>query len=119
MESGCIDGNSIVLVVKHGKKYYATNDLNLSKKELRHRYDTRWKIETMFRMLYDKLGIEECETRSLQAQTAHIHLCLMAFILLEKEKQQTGKTWYQLRRDYRFHPQKVDTLLSKLHFQRA
>ena len=119
MEQGCIDQNLTVLIVKHGKKYYATNDLDLSKKELRHRYDTRWKIETMFRMLYDKLGMEECQARSLQAQIAHIHLCLMSFILLEKEKQETGKTWYQLRRDYRFNPKKVNSLLSKLNFQGA
>lgn len=116
---GTIDGNYTVLIVRHGKKYYATNDLELSKKEICHRYYTRWNIETMFRMLYDKLGLQECQARSLIAQTAHIHLCLMSFILLEKEKQETGKTWYQLRRDYRFHPQKVDCLLSKLNFQCA
>lgn len=116
---GHIDGNCKILIVRHGKKYYATNDFELSKTEILARYKTRWTIETMFRMLYDKLGMEECEARSAQAQTAHIHLCLMSFILLEKGKQITGKTWYQLRREYRFHPQKADLLLSKLNFQRA
>jgi len=116
METGCIDGNFKVLIVRHGKRYFATNDLNLSKSEVLRRYDTRWSIETMFRMLHDKLGFGECQSRSLQAQTAHLHLCLMSFVLLEKEKQETGKTWYQLRREYRFHPQKVDTLLPMLGF---
>lgn len=119
IKEGYIDGNCKILIVRHGKKYYATNDFELSKTEILARYKTRWTIETMFRMLYDKLGMEECEARSVQAQTAHIHLCLMSFMLLEKEKQITGKTWYQLRREYRFHPQKTDLLLSKLNFQRA
>lgn len=68
----------------------------------------------MFRVLYDKLGLEECASRSLRAQTAHITLCLMSFLLLEKTKQKTRKTWYQLRREYRFHPEKVDLLFNEL-----
>lgn len=119
MEQGTIDGNLKVLIVRHGKKYFAANTLELSKKEILNRYKTRWTIETMFRILHDKLGLGECQARSLQAQTAHIHLCLMSFILLEKEKQETNKTWYQLRRDYRFHPKNVDYLFSKLNFQSA
>lgn len=119
MEQGTIDGSFKVLIVRNGKKYFATNDLALSKKEILDRYKTRWTIETMFRMLHDKLGFGECQARSLQAQTAHIHLCLMSFMLLEKEKQETGKTWYQLRREYRFHPKNVDYLFSKLNSQRA
>lgn len=119
VEQGIIYGNLEVLIVRHGKKYFATNDLELSKKEILSFYKTRWSIETMFRMLHDKLGLEECESRSLQTQTAHIYLCLMSFILLEKRKQQTKKSWYELRRDYKFHPYKVDLLLGKLNFGSA
>jgi len=114
MERGIIYGKLKVLIVRHGKKYYATNNLNLSKKEIITYYRTRWNIETMFRMLHNKLGLGECEALSFKAQSAHIFLCLMSFILLEREKQATGKTWYQLRRDYRFHPKKIDSLLFKL-----
>lgn len=114
MESGVIYGKMNVLIVRHGKKYFATNDVALSKSDILGRYKTRWSIETMFRVLYDKLGMEECESRSLRAQTAHITLCLMSFLLLEKTKQSSRKTWYQLRREYRFHPEKVDLLLNEL-----
>lgn len=114
MEQGIIDGEIEVLIVRNGKKYFATNDFTSSKKEILARYKTRWMIETMFRMLYDKLGIEECASRSLVAQTTHITLCFMSFILLEKEKQRTKKSWYRLRRDYRFHPEKVDLLFNEL-----
>lgn len=119
MEQGCVYGNLKVLIVRHGKKYFATNDLALSKKEIRDMYRTRWSIETMFRFLYDQLGLEKCQSKSLQAQSAHIHLCLMAYILVEKEKQLTGKSWYELRRDYRFCPQKAEMLLCKLNLRGA
>jgi len=114
MEQGIIDGNLTVLIVRHGKKYFATNNLEISKSEILASYRTRWIIETMFRMLYDKLGFEECESRSLRAQTAHITLCLMSFILLEQQRQRTEKSWYRLRRGYRFNPYKVDLLFNKL-----
>lgn len=65
MEHGIIYGNMNVLIVRHGKKYFASNDLALSKKEILSLYKTRWPIETMFRMLHSKLGLEECESRSL------------------------------------------------------
>lgn len=119
MEKGIIDGSIEVLIVKNGKKYFATNDFVSSKKEILAFCKTRWAIETMFRMLYDKLGIEECESRSLQSQTAHITLCLMSFILLEQQKQRTKKSWYQLRREYRFHPERVDLLFNELKLRCA
>jgi len=113
MEQGHILGDIKILVVRNGKKYFITNDLDLSKKEILSLYRTRWSIENMFRMLYDKLGLEECQSISLHSQSAHIHLCLMSFVLLEKEKQITGKTWYELRRIYRFNPEQANLLLSK------
>ena len=119
MAPGTIDGNLTVLIVRHGKKYFATNDLTTSKQEMRSRYKTRWSIETMFRVLYDQLGLEECASRSLRSQTAHITLCLMSFLLLEKTHQTAHKTWYQLRREYRFHPHKVDLLFNELNLVTA
>lgn len=118
MEQGYILGGMEVLIVRNGKKYFITNNLDLSKKEILVIYKKRWKIEDMFRMLYE-LGLEQCQAISSQAQSAHIHLVLMSFILLEKEKQLTGKTWYKLRREYRFKPEQVDLLLVKLKIQVA
>ncbi|MEW6610422.1 MAG: transposase [Patescibacteria group bacterium] len=114
MERGVIYGNLEVLIVRHGKKYFATNDLTSSKQDILSRYKTRWSIETMFRLLHGKLGMDQCEARSLRAQTAHIALCLMSFLILERVKQSTGKTWYQLRREYSFHPERVDLMFNEL-----
>lgn len=119
MESGTIDGNFKVLVVRNGKKYFITNNLTASKKELLASYRTRWKIETMFRTLYDQLGLEECQARSLRTQTAHINLCFMAFVVLERARIETNQTSYQLRRDYRFHPNLVDNLFTQLNLVSA
>lgn len=119
MERGVIYGDLNVLIVRHGKKYFATNDLNTSKQDILSKYKTRWPIETMFRLLHGKLGVDECEARALKAQIAHITFCLMSFVLLAYVKQSTGKTWYQLRREYSFHPEQVDLLLNELHLVTA
>lgn len=115
MEQGKIFGDVSVLVVRHGKKYFVTNNLTSSKKELLAHYKTRWNIETMFRILYNQLGFEECQAQSLTAQTAHIHLTLIAFVVLEKARIDSQQTSYQLRRTYRFQPKLLDNLFSYLN----
>lgn len=112
---GIIFGDFKVLVVKHGGKYFVTNNLKCSKAELLTCYKTRWAIETLFRILHSKLGLGQCQSRSLQCQTAHITLCLMSLLILERIKLETLKTHYQLRREFTFHPELVNQLLFKLN----
>ncbi len=119
IEKGIILGNLKVTIVRHGRKYFATNDLSLSKEEIRSFYQGRWLVETLFRFLHSKLGINDCQARSLNSQKAHLHLCLMAYLLLEKEKLLTGQTLYQLKRNYSFRPEKTELLLFKLKIQSA
>lgn len=113
-DQGIIFGNFKVLVVKHGGKYFMTNNLTCSKSELLAAYRTRWVIETLFRILHNKLGLGQCQSRSMQCQTAHITLCLMSLLILERTKLETLKTHYQLRREFTFHPELVNRLLFKL-----
>lgn len=89
-----------------------TNNCSLTRKEILAFYKTRWVIETMFRILYSQLGMEECQSLSLVAQTAHVHMTLIALVILEKEKENTGHTHYFLRRQYRFHPELVENLFT-------
>jgi len=119
MASGKLNGGREVLVVKHGRKYFATNSLALTKKEIFARYDTRWAIETMFRFLYDQLGIEECQSISFQSQTAHIHLCLIAHAIVEQAKEETSRTGYEIIRDCRFNRENAEILLSTVQFEAA
>ncbi len=119
IEAGIIDNNFKVLAVRHGKKYFITNNLSASKQTILANYKSRWNIETMFRTLYSQLGLEECQSRSTQTQTAHIHLCFMAFAVLERARLETNQTSYQLRRSFRFHPELADNLFNMLNFQGA
>jgi hypothetical protein len=116
---GTIFGDYKVLVVKHGGKYFVTNNLKCSKGELLATYKTRWVIETLFRVLHNKLGLGQCQSRSLQCQSAHISLCLMSLLILERAKIDSGKTHYQLRREFTFHPELVNQSLFKLNLVSA
>lgn len=114
LEAGTIDGDFKVLLVRNGKKYFATNNLTATKQEILAAYKTRWNIETMFRILFNQLGFEQCQAQSLQAQTAHWHLCLIAYVVLEHAHVVKQRTNYSLRRTYRFHPELVDNLFTEL-----
>lgn len=112
--TGTIDGDYAVLVTKHEGKYFVTNNLSVSKSEILAKYKTRWTIETMFRMLEYKLGVDECQTLLLRAQIAHVYMSLMAFVVLERTRIETGRTWYALKRDLTFHPHAAQNLVSTL-----
>lgn len=119
MIKGIISGGLKVLVVRHGKKYFAASNLKLSKQELLGQYKTRWEIETVFRVLHDKLGFDQCESRKLISQSAHFHLCMMAYIVLRNEQYIAGKSIYQIKRKCSFNFKTADNILSKLNFQSA
>lgn len=116
LEQGKLSGGIEVLVVRHGKKYFATSDNSLSKREVLETYKTRWVIETMFRLLHDQLGIEACQSISLQTQTAHVYLCLITLSVVEKHSAETNLTDYEILRRCRFNHQWSETLLSCFDF---
>jgi len=118
-KKGRLVGGLNVFVVRHGKKYFATNDLPMTKNDLLLSYKGRWDIETIFRVLHDKLGLDECQARKLNCQTAHFHLCLMAYAILERESFIQRKTIYQIKRNCSFNFQYADSILYKLNFQGA
>lgn len=119
MMLGKITGGTKVIVVRNGKKYFATNDLTLSKQKILACYKGRWEIETIFRALHSKLGMDECQARKLHSQTTHYHLCLMAYVALEKESFIQNKSIYQIKKNCSFNFQYADNILIKLNFQGA
>lgn len=119
MMIGKISGGTKVIVVRNGKKYFAANDLKSSKQEILSRYKGRWEIETIFRALHSKLGLDECQARKIDSQIAHYHLCLMAYLVLEKESFMQKKTIYQIKRNCSFDPNYADNILFRLNFQGA
>lgn len=101
-------------IVRHGKRYFITNDFDLERKAIATLYGDRWPIEEVFRVLHSTLGLDECESRSLQSQTNHIALCMLAYHVLENEKTRTGTTWYESRHNYMLEPSLADNAVNAL-----
>jgi Transposase DDE domain len=92
---GWLSGGFKVLMVRHGKKYYATNRLTLSAAAMRRLYWVRSQIEEVIRVCKDQLGLSGCQARSERAQRHHITCCLVAFCVLERERQERGPSIYK------------------------
>ncbi len=119
ISQGRLSGGCEVKIVRHGKKYFITNDLSLGKQEILKLYKGRWLVETVFRMLHSKLGIDQCQSISLESQTAHFYFCLFAFLCLEKEKIASQRTIYQIKQECSFSFQRADYIANTLFFQSA
>ena len=100
--TGWLSGGLKVLVVRYGKKYYATNRLTLSAAEVRRLYRIRAQIEEVIRACKDQLALTGCQARSERAQQHHIACCLVAFCVLERERHDRQLSIYQLKRQLSF-----------------
>jgi putative transposase len=101
-ECGWLNGGLKVLVVRHGKKYYATNRLTLPAGEVRRVYRVRSQIEEVIRVCKDQLGLTGCQARSDRAQRHHLACCLVAFCVLERERYDRQLSIYKLKRQLSF-----------------
>lgn len=119
MMAGKLNGGLKVVVVRHGAKYFAASNLTLSKREILAAYKGRWEIETVFRMLHSKLGLDQCQARKLTAQIAHFHLCLIAYIVLEEMSFIQSQKIYRIKKHCSFNFKYADNLLNTLFFQGA
>jgi putative transposase len=106
---GHLAGGLKVLVVRYRRKYYVTNRLSLAAVEVRTIYKRRHEIEEVFKMLKSQFNLEACQagyTRVWQntprakegPQAHHIALCLVAYVVSERERCDQGLTLRQLRR---------------------
>lgn len=113
MVSGRLSGGILVSVVRHGSKYFATDNLSLTKSEVLEFYRNRWSIETVFRVLHSRLGIDQCQSFSLRAQTSHFYLCLLAFMILEKERFDRQTTIYKIKQECSFDFKEADLMVNR------
>lgn len=86
-----------VLVVKDGRRYWGTNDLTLTVREVKGHYSHRQQIEETFRLLKQEFGWGSCSCQKLQAQWAHLHLGLYALVLTQQTAAAHGQTIYAFR----------------------
>ena len=107
--TGSLSGGIKVFVVRYRRKYYATNRLSLSAQEVRTLYRQRQEVEEVIRVVKSQLSLEACQAgykRSSEqkvrpregAQEHHIALCLVAYLMVERERLDRGLTWRQLKR---------------------
>lgn len=94
-ETGVLSCGLTARVVRHGKRYFLTNNFLLAKTEIVRSYDARWKIEEVFRMLHAELGLDECASRSFAAQSAHTTLAMASYTILASQKTGAEKTVYR------------------------
>lgn len=79
--------------------YFATNDQNKTKKDIKKVYAFRWRIEEYHRGLKQATGLENCQARKGRIQRNHIFCSILAFVALEQRRIDTGISWYQSKKE--------------------
>jgi len=87
-----------VRVIKDGKRYWVTNDLELKPGQIKRQYRYRQQVEETFRLLKQEFGWGGSSARKAKAQTAHLHLGLMALCLTQQAAITQGQTVYAFKR---------------------
>jgi len=111
-ETGVLSCGERARIVRDGKRYFITNEFDSTRKEIVTLYGDRWPIEEVFRVLHSELGIDECQSRSLIAQTNHCGLCMLGYAVLASEQTRTGQTEYALRHGFKMMPSLADSAVS-------
>src|SRR5215470_7662488 len=107
--SGSLTGGIKVFVVRDRRTYSATNRLSLTAQEVRTLYRKRQEVEEVIRVLKSHFSLEACPAgyrRSSEAkprgregaQEHQIALCLVAYLIVERERLDRGETWRQRKR---------------------
>lgn len=79
-----------------GVTYIASDDTGLASwDELMEHWEHRWQIETFHRGVKQNTGIAGCYSTKRQAQSTHIFASMVAFVRLEKRRQQEKISWYE------------------------
>lgn len=86
-----------VLVVKDGRRYWGTNAVTLTPREVKAHYARRQQIEETFRLLKQEFGWGSCSCQKQQAQWAHLHLGLYALCLSQPAAFARRQTIYAFR----------------------
>ena len=71
--------------------FVVSNVEGLSPKQYIEAYKLRWSIEKMFRTLKQHLGLQQCQSRFVENQRAHIFATFLAFTELEIQKENKNK----------------------------
>jgi putative transposase len=86
-----------VSVVKDGRRYFVTNDAQLTSRAVKAAYRIRQQIEETFRLLKQEFGWGGSSAHKAGAQVAHLHLGLIALCVVERAAFKAGQTIYAFK----------------------
>lgn len=113
---GTLTGSMKAKVVKHRKKYFVSNDLKKSGKQIRRIYKKRWRIEDINRFCKKELDLQGCQMRDLRSQNNHIGVCFYLFCTLQDTAEKTQMTDYAVREKASIDRSFSDLSLLAVHF---
>ena len=87
-----------VVVVKDGRRYFVSNQTELSSSQLKRHYRLRQQIEEVFRLLKQEFGWGGASSQKARAQVAHLHLGLYALCLTQQAAIKNRQTIYAFKR---------------------
>jgi transposase len=90
--------NHEVVVVKDGRRYFVSNEMELSSTQLKRHYRFRQQIEEVFRLLKQEFGWGGASAQKASAQRAHLHLGLYALCLTQQAAIKNRQMIYAFKR---------------------
>jgi len=93
-----IDPARVAAAARHDGKYVLmTNELDLPAEELVLGYRDLWKAERAFRSMKSVLDLEPVQHRTPERITAHVHICVLAYLLVRVAENRAQTGWEQIR----------------------
>ena len=80
-----------------GKYVLMTNEMNLPAEQLVLGYRDLWLAERAFRSMKSLLDIEPVHHRTPERITAHVHLCVLAYLLMRLVENRASQSWQLVR----------------------
>ena len=93
-----VDPAKVAAAARHDGKYVLmTNELDLPGEELVQGYRDLWKAERAFRSMKSVLDLEPVQHRTPERICAHVHLCVLAYLLARIAENRAQSGWEQIR----------------------
>jgi hypothetical protein len=93
-----IDPAKVAAAARHDGKYVLmTNELDLPAQELVLGYRDLWRAECAFRSMKSMLDLEPVQHRTPERITAHVHVCVLAYLLARIAENRAKIGWEQIR----------------------
>jgi transposase len=82
-----------------GKYVLMTNELDLPAEELVQGYRDLWRAERAFRSMKNVLDLEPVQHRTSERIAAHVHVCVLAYLLIRVAENRAQAGWEQIREE--------------------